>query len=415
MMPTIKTNFLTATLRVTFARIFLGFALLVLTPKAVLAAEWSGVVSGEGRYFFKEGDFGQKQSELSLAIEPEFYHRWEDSDWSIVFKPFIRWDSLDDERSHADVRELMVRYVGDDWQLKAGISKVFWGVAESQHLVDVINQTDFVENIDGEDKLGQQMLVLSTEQDFGLLELFILPGSRERTFAGDDGRFRFPLTIDDNHPIYADEDGKQRLDGAIRWSQWLGDWDIGLSHFSGTSRDPLFVVDTTNPGQPKLRPLYVTIDQTSLDLQATKGAWLWKLEAMTRSGFNEDRYWATVGGLEYSLYGITDSGADLGMILEYQHDSRDILPGGFEQQDALVVGFRLAMNDIQSTEALLAYSQGEGQSFLNLEASRRLGENWKVFVEARLLSVDETQGPLSSQFYPFRHDDYVSVTFQRYF
>lgn len=388
---------------------------IAFNPIELIAAEWSGVASGEGRYFFEEGDFGQKQSEYSIAVEPEFFHRWEDSDLSIVFKPFLRWDSLDEERSHADIRELMVRYYSDEWELKAGVGKVFWGVAESQHLVDVINQTDFVENIDGEDKLGQQMVVLSTERDYGLLEFFLLPGSRERTFAGEEGRFRFPLTLDENHPIYADEDGKQRLDAAIRWSRWVGDWDFGLSHFSGTSREPLFVVDSTNPVQPKLRPLYVTIDQTSLDLQATKGAWLWKLEALTRSGFSDDRYWAGVGGFEYSFYGITDSGADLGMIVEYQHDSRDTLPGGYEQQDLGVVGFRLAMNDIQSTQALLAYSQGNGQSFLNLEASRRLGDSWKLILEARLFSADEDKGPLSSQLYPFRNDDYFSVTFEKYF
>ncbi len=390
-----------------------GFLVLVTTSSD--AAEWSGVVSTEGRYFFEEGDFGQKQSEFALAAEPEFYHRWQDSDWSIVFKPFFRWDSLDDERTHADIRELMVRYVGNDWELKVGVSKVFWGVAESQHLVDVINQTDFVENIDGEDKLGQQMLTLSTEQGFGYLELFLLPGFRERTFADEGGRFRFPLTIDEDNPIYADEDGKQHLDAAIRWSRWIGDWDIGLSHFSGTSREPLFVVNSSNPLQPTLRPLYVTIDQTALDVQATKGAWLWKLEAMTRSGFSEDRYWAAVGGLEYTFFGITDSGADLGMIVEYQHDSRDNLPGGFEQHDVAVAGFRLAMNDIQSTEALLVYSQGEGQRFLNLEASRRLGDDWKVILEARLFSVDNEQNPFESQLYPFRNDDYISLTFERYF
>jgi hypothetical protein len=386
---------------------------LIITPAQ--AAEWTGVISTEGRYFFKEGDFGQDQSEFSLAIEPEFYHRWEDSDWSIVFKPFLRWDSLDDERTHADIRELMVRYVGDDWELKAGVSKVFWGVAESQHLVDIINQTDFVENIDGEDKLGQQMVVLSTEQEFGLVELFLLPGFRERTFAGDEGRFRFPLPINQDNPLYTDDDGQHRLDGAIRWSKWVGDWDIGVSHFSGNSREPLFTLDTSNPTAPKLRPVYTTIDQTGLDLQATKGAWLWKLEAMTRSGFGEDRYWAAVGGFEYSFYGITESGADLGMILEYQTDSRDTLPGGYEQNDVAVVGFRLAMNDIQSTEALLAFSYADGQSFMNLEASRRLGDDWKVVLEGRVFTVDEDKGPYSSILYPFRNDDYISLSFEHYF
>ena len=221
--------------------------------------------------------------------------------------------------------------------------------------------------------------------------------------------------VDQDNPIYADEDGKQRIDGAIRWSKWIGDWDIGLSHFSGTSREPLFVVDQANPLQPQLRPLYVTIDQTSLDVQATKGAWLWKLEAMSRSGFNEDRYWAAVGGFEYTFFGVTQSGADLGMIMEYQHDSRETLPGGYQQQDVGVLGFRLAMNDIPSTEALLAFSYADGQSFVNLEASRRLGDDWKMVVEGRLFTVDEDKGPFGSLLYPFRNDDYVSITLERYF
>ena len=41
-----------------------------------------------------------------------------------------------------------------DWSLSIGLGKVFWGVTEFNHLVDVINQTDLVEGIDGEAKLG---------------------------------------------------------------------------------------------------------------------------------------------------------------------------------------------------------------------------------------------------------------------
>ena len=45
--------------------------------------------------------------------------------------------------------------------MRLGLRKVYWGVTESQHLVDVINQTEGVENLDGEDKLGQPMLNLA--------------------------------------------------------------------------------------------------------------------------------------------------------------------------------------------------------------------------------------------------------------
>jgi len=34
--------------------------------------------------------------------------------------------------------------VADDWELTTGVSKVYWGVMEAVHLVDIINQTDFV-------------------------------------------------------------------------------------------------------------------------------------------------------------------------------------------------------------------------------------------------------------------------------
>ncbi len=389
---------------------------IVSTGFTANAAEWTGQIQTEARVFTQDADFGQSNENFSLAIEPEFYHEWENSDWSITFKPFYRWDSEDSERTHGDIRELLLTYVGDVWEVKAGIGKVYWGVAESLHLVDVINQTDFVENIDGEDKLGQPMLSFSTEQDWGLLELFILPYFRERTFAGMDGRLRFPLPIDTDNPLYASSEQENNLDGAIRWSQTLGDWELGVAHFSGTSREPLFVLDTANPLNPMLRPYYVTIDQTSIDLQATIDAWLWKLEAISRSGFSSDRYWAAVAGFEYSFYDIKESGIDLGMILEYQTDSRDFLGAGFEAQDSIVTGFRLALNDEQSTEALLGFSVSEeGQKFINLEASRRLGDSWKLILEARYFTGFDDAKPTESIFYPFRNDDYIGVSLEKYF
>ena len=60
---------------------------------------------------------------------------------SFTFQPFIRIDQQDEERSHFDIRELAWLHVGNDWELRTGIRKVFWGVNESQHLVDIINQT----------------------------------------------------------------------------------------------------------------------------------------------------------------------------------------------------------------------------------------------------------------------------------
>lgn len=394
----------------------ISLSLVLVTPNTIYAGEWSGQLQLEGRFFTQDADFGQSNQHYSLAFEPEFYHEFEDTDWSVTFTPFLRLDSEDSERTHGDIRELMFNYVGDVWEVKAGIGKVYWGVAESQHLVDVINQTDFVENLDGEDKLGQPMLHFSTEQDWGLLEFFVLPYFRERTFAGLDGRLRFPLEIDTDNPLYESSDKEHNIDAAVRWSQTIGDWELGLAHFSGTSREPLFMLDNSNPLNPMLRPYYATIDQTSIDLQATIDAWLWKLEAISRSGFDSDRYWAAVAGFEYSFYDIQGSGVDLGLVLEYQTDSRDFIGGGFETQDSVVAAFRLAMNDEQSTEALLGYSYSEeGQKFINLEANRRLGDSWKLIIEARYFTGINENNPNESIFYPFRNDDYIGISLEKYF
>jgi hypothetical protein len=119
----------------------------------------------------------------------------------IRIAPFLRLDSLDDERTHFDIREAYWRNLWESWELTVGFNRIFWGVTESRHLVDVINQTDQVEDIDGDEKLGQPMIQLITDRPWGRLEAFALIGFRERTFAGPDGRLRTPLPVDNNAAV----------------------------------------------------------------------------------------------------------------------------------------------------------------------------------------------------------------------
>ena len=113
--------------------------------------EWSGSVAIEARLFASAPlDHRQSNHSFSLAAETEYYVESESGRNSLLFKSFIRGDNADSHRTHFDVRELIWQYVGDTWELRAGIGKVFWGVTEGQHLVDIINQTDLVESSDGE-------------------------------------------------------------------------------------------------------------------------------------------------------------------------------------------------------------------------------------------------------------------------
>jgi hypothetical protein len=100
----------------------------------------------------------------------------------------------------------------------------------------------------------------------------------------------------------------------------------------------------------KLLPYYYQIDQTSLDAQATKGAWLWKLEAICNQNSLEN-YYAYVGGFEKTAFGVADYAADVGMLLEYHYDQRgDQATNGL--QSDVYAGLRLTANDLPGTMVL---------------------------------------------------------------
>lgn len=398
--------------RFTFFTTALISAVALFTASPVSGYELSGYVAGELREFFYSPLISRQQnSNLSISTQPEFYHEWNNSRDSLLFVPFLRLDENDNERTHFDVRELTWLHASDAWELRVGVRKVFWGVTESRHLVDIINQTDLVENVDFEDKLGQPMINLALIQDWGTIDLFVLPGFRERTFPGNRGRLRSIPRVNTGRAVYESSQDDKHVDFAVRWSHTLGDWDIGVAHFYGTSRDPRFLPGLDNSGKPVLVPLYELINQTSLDLQATKGNWLWKLEAIRRSGQGAT-YFSTAAGFEYTFYGILESPADLGIVVEHLFDDRGrnaLTP--FE--DDIFVGFRLTMNDAQSAEALIGaiVDRDKSTKFYSIEASRRIGDQWKLTLETRLFENVDRKDLLFS----FRQDDFLQLELAYYF
>ena len=369
-----------------------------------------GYIAAEGRGFLQSAQFsGQRGSGISLVAEPEFFRMWQED--SISFKAYLRWDQHDSRRSYGDVRELLWLHAGDGWELAAGVGKVFWGVTEAYHLVDIINQTDLVANPDAEQKLGQPMLKLAAEREWGTLTLFALPGFRERTFPGSAGRFRPALLVDTDAAVYQDGRGQWDWDWALRWSHYHDDLDIGVAHFHGTGREPTLVPGLSGGGQPVLIPRYELIDQTSVDAQLTRGDWLWKLEALRRSG-QGSTFWAMTGGFEYTLVGIADSAADLGLLAELMYDSRgDSATTPFNRD--VFLGLRWTANDVQSTELLagLITDWDNGAKAFNLEASRRFGQRWKLQVQARAWFDVPADDPLAA----YQRDDYIETTLFRYF
>lgn len=375
------------------------------------SGEWSGFASIDARLFFQSPEFPeQKDQNLSLAFKPEYYVDWADGTQQFGFSPFFRYDAQDKQRTHADIRELYWQLERERLIAKVGVDVVFWGVTESQHLVDIINQTDLVENIDGEEKLGQPMLNLDYLSDWGSWQGYVLPYFRERTFSGEHGRLRTEPAVSTSNPLYEAGSEEKHVDFALRWSHHIGDWDLGLAHFTGTGREPYLQADTSSGGL-RLVPYYLQIDQTSLDAQATKGAWLWKLEAIYNQNTVED-YYAYVGGFEHTTFGVRASPVDLGLLLEYHDDERgDEATNGLASD--IYLGLRLTANDVASSMALagIIYDTDTQSVFGNIEASRRLNENWSMDLELRFTTNPDEDENL----YFIESDDYLGIALRRYF
>ena len=120
---------------------------------------------------------------------------------------------------------------------------------------------------------------------------------------------------------------------------------------------------------------------------------LWKLEALHESG-QGDAWIAWVAGFEYTWFGIDESAVDLGLLAEHLFDGRGgNAPQPFEND--LFAGVRLALNDEAGTDFLagvIADVEGDATT-LSLEASRRIGERWKVELEARGLDWSRRRRP----------------------
>ncbi len=394
-----------------------ALAPITMLPSAADAGEWevSGSLGAEMRTFAREGALPGQLDTFQPSLQFEGDLRWQSDDrrFDFVFVPFGRLDAKDGERTHADVREAYVRWNGDSWTVRAGLAKVYWGVAESRHLVDIINQSDSIEDIDNEDKLGQPMVEISTIQDWGQLTGYVMPAFRKRTFPGDEGRFRAPFLVDNDLARFdegRDDDGD--VDFALRYSHYFGDWDVGVSLFHGADREPRLILDED---RGLFAPYYDDITQVGVDLQYTRDAWLWKFEGIVKDTPFET-FAAAVAGVEYTFYGVTEAGADLGVLVEFQYDGRSenpyIAPITTADND-IFTGLRLAMNDAEDTSVLGGVIVDLDDASMSgvVEASRRFGDYWVGELEARFFTNVDSSNVL----YGFRRDSQLTLRLTRYF
>lgn len=379
---------------------------MLCVPQKSQAIELRGDLSLQGFLFLSDPAWkGQEDHSASIAGNIEFYHDFQNT-LSFTLEGFYRQDSQDRERSHGDLRLAEFLYYNEHVEIKTGLGRVFWGATEFVHLVDIINQTDQVDALDGEEKFGQPMVHVSVPGDWGVVEAFALPWFRERNFPGVEGRFRTPIPVDTDKAQYESSSEEHHLDLALRYATALTSADIGLYFFRGTARDPVLRLSLDSPQAPTLYPYYHQINQSGLDVQLTAGDWLLKGEAYYRTGQSRS-YAATTFGFEYTFTGIAESMMDIGLIGEYVFDDRDNswLPTVYEND--IMGGLRLAVNDMADSTLLLGVIRDldSGSTIMAFEGSRRLGQRIRLNLDASFFIDMEYTDPA----YAMAKDDFIKL------
>ena len=379
-----------------------------------------GFVESDFR-FFPASPEQEGQSEVlvapSIALSPEFRRIWNQGRTQIFFNPFVRLESgaYDPERNHIDVRELSFSHFGDDWWINAGVSKVFWGRLESRRIVDIINQTDLVDSVDPDDKLGQPMLNLGIQTTVGAFEAFLLPYFRTGTFPGREGRLRGPFPVDtESVQAVFDSSLKERnVDFAFRYSANWSDYDLGLSLFRGTGREPRVTLGLDDSDRLVLIPNYDLITHVSMDAQATLGALLLKGEGYHRRG-NAGPFTVFGVGFEYTFFTIFDSESDLGFLAEYLYDGRGEKAPPTNFDDEAFVGLRWTANDLDNTSFLLGtlIDVNTGSQSIGAEFETRLTDNIKIELRGQAFKgVSQSEQVL----FAARKDHNIQITLSYFF
>ena len=382
----------------------LAFALICCSaPAAASAHTWDLSLAGETRWFPTSSSTEEVHISPSALLETNTPIT---SDLRLSTSWFARLDSRDQTRTHVDVREIWLDAKADDWEYGFGITQEFWGVVESHHLINVLNQRDGVEDIDGEDFLGQPMLKIARHWPSMELAAYVMPFFREREFHEYGERFAFPLEIAE--ATYESGAEEFHVDTALRWSTYTDTLDVGISYFWGTDREPVLNLTQNTMLNPVLEPYYAQIQQASIDAQVTKGPWLFKLEALHRRGESGD-FGAWVYGFEYTFFQAFGNTADIGVVVERLEDKRP--RRGLPVQvfdDDLFLATRIALNNTSDTNLLVgAYlDRDTSERIFRLEISHRLSDQFSLAVTASAFDSKRATQPL----FFIRDDDFLSVT-----
>jgi len=297
------------------------------------------------------------------------------------------------KEASGDVRQAFVRVPFGNAEVKAGILTEKWGVLEAWNPVDIINQSDLIEDFQGKVKLGQPGVLMTLPLGDATVSFFGTNVARSRRFGQDEDRFQvLPARVVDEHF----EGGRSSPTGAIRVELPIGPVNVAVSQFIGTAREPVLTAVVGPTGLEGFRASYERISQTSFEAALVLGDSVIKTEVIHQRT-NEGASWGGGVGIETSFSKIANGPGDLTLYAEAYGDSRADDAAVTPFQRDVFLGARYTFNDTDDTllELRNTHDLEWGSDLIELRASRRVLQD-AVFTFSLLKVANEDRDPALS-------------------
>ncbi|MFT6897259.1 MAG: hypothetical protein ACJA13_001665 [Paraglaciecola sp.] len=299
------------------------------------------------------------ESQLSFDVANQL--RWQ-------LKGFVT--TSDNSESAWDIQDFYWRWHNKNVVLDVGFTRDFWGVTESRHLVDVINQVDLRFDRFADARLSQPMVKVDYRQVGSTLSFYLLPCYRALP------QLDLGLNSDERQSFTRIDCGKDNGElpwsAAVRWAKVTGEVDWGLAFYQGVSREPYAGFKPNSV----LVDAYPDVSRATVDMQWTNESLLLKGEALLQHSPYGDAA-AIIGGFEYSYATLFDGELDLSLLMEYLHDSRC---RQIAFSCATMVGVRWLGNDVAGSNGLLTllYDRKSHQWRPAFQYGRRFSDSTSV-------------------------------------
>ncbi|WP_133408189.1 hypothetical protein [Parashewanella tropica] len=259
---------------------------------------------------------------------------------------FYNWNNKDEERRYMDIRKANVYFHKGENKFGFGIDTFFWGASESINLVNVLNQSDISESIDGKVKLGQTFISVSNQFSNGEITFIYLPKFRAINFPQ---RPSYGLPISNSNLF---ENNKKDGGYAARALFYVEDYEFAFSYFKGTRRQPILIRSSMSP--ELLTPFYIQTENLLFDGVYLTENFTLKTEAKIGKELG-DGFTAASFGIEYPSYLFSDVIDEVIFIGEYIFDDRKITAETHAQND-IFVGTKFEFGDASQSSLRMLYS-----------------------------------------------------------